>query len=586
MKAPILDNETARLRALQLYQILDSLPEKAFDEITQLAAHICKCPIATVSIIAENRQWYKSKVGIDAVETPRDTAFCSHTINQRELLVVPDTSKDTRFCGNPNVMSGPKVRFYAGAPLINKEGFGLGALCVVDLQPRELDAAQLEALEALSRHVVILLELRRAEREVQTLNNELEKRVAERTEQLIESNELLLAEIEERKRIEHQMVQIQKMEAIGRLAGGVAHDFNNLLQVVSGYCDILLDQADLKPMNRKSIQEIQKSGKRGAALVGQLLTFSRKQVVEPRQLELNEIVQGMTTMLQRLIGDQVRFVITQGHNLHPIQADLNQIEQIIMNLVINAADAMNNNGHLRLETSSIVLEQPLPYHGGEIEPNRYTVLTVADSGTGMSDEVKAKIFEPFFTTKPIGKGTGLGLATCFGIVQQSRGYIRCESKLGRGTTFDVFLPASETNILVHKTGRLSTVSRPGHETILVVEDDNSVRQLTAETLRQLGYLVFEACDGLEALALVQSRSQLKIDLLLTDLVMPNMNGVELLLRLNVLRPEIKCLIVSGYTEDVLMQHGLTGCAAPLLLKPFTNQQLSEHVHAALEQVSA
>jgi signal transduction histidine kinase len=582
MKASIPANEADRLRALQLYDILDSLPEKAFDEITQLAAHICGCPIATVSIIAENRQWYKSKVGMDAIETPRDIAFCAHTINQREILVVPDTIMDERFSDNPVVTAGPKVRFYAGAPLINKEGFGLGTLCVVDLQPRQLSAEQTGALEALSRHVVIMLELRRAEREVLSLNNELERRVTQRTVQLDRANDLLKAEIEERKRIEQQMVQIQKMEAIGRLAGGVAHDFNNLLQVVAGYCEILLDEPDLDPGLRLPIVEIQKSGKRGAALVGQLLTFSRRQVVELKDLDLNDVVQNMSGMLPRLIGEHIRFEIKKGKDLFVIRADVNQIEQIIMNLVINACDAMPHNGRLWLETSSILVEKPLRYDGGEIDPNRYVVLTVRDSGTGMSDEIKAKIFEPFFTTKAIGKGTGLGLATCFGIVQQSGGFIRCESEVGHGTTFEIFFPAAEANVQLRKTGRLSVHSLLGHETILVVEDDSSVRQLTAMTLRNLGYTVFETGDGLEALALVQSRSQLKIDLLLTDLVMPNLNGVELIQRLATLRPEIKCLIVSGYTEDVLIQHGLKECGTALLQKPFTNLHLSQVVREILE----
>jgi two-component system cell cycle sensor histidine kinase/response regulator CckA len=293
-------------------------------------------------------------------------------------------------------------------------------------------------------------------------------------------------------------------------------------------------------------------------------------------------VQNMSGMLPRLIGENIQFEIKKEKDLLPIRADVNQVEQIVMNLVINACDAMPHNGRLWLETSSMLVEEPLPYDGGEIEPNRYVILTVRDSGTGMSDEIKAKIFEPFFTTKAMGKGTGLGLATCFGIVQQSGGFIRCQSELGRGTTFDVFLPAAEANVQLRKTGRLSIHSLLGHETILVVEDDSSVRQLTAMTLRNLGYTVFETGDGLEALALLQSRSQLKVDLLLTDLVMPNLNGVELIQRLAVLRPEIKCLIVSGYTEDVLIQHGLKECGTPLLQKPFTNHQLSQAVRQILE----
>ena len=582
MKPPIPLNEIERMRALQLYDILDTLPEKAFDEITQLAAHICGCPIATVSIIAQDRQWYKSRVGFDATETPRDIAFCAHTINQTETLIVPDTYKDVRFQDNPVVTGGPKVRFYAGAPLINKEGFGLGTICVVDLEPRSLNAQQTAALEALSRHVVILLELRRAEREVASLNAELEQRVAERTAQLKITNDLLTAEIQERERMQQQMVQIQKMEAIGRLAGGVAHDFNNLLQVVSGYCDMLMEDSAVHPAANRQIGEIRKAGNRGTALVRQLLTFSRRQVVEPKLIDLNETIRGMLAMLQRLIGEDISFAVKEDEGLHPIRADVNQIEQVIMNLVVNACDAMPQGGELLLRTSSVLLETPLPYHGGEIDPNQYTVLSLSDTGTGMTEEVRTKIFEPFFTTKPMGKGTGLGLSTCFGIVQQAGGYLRCESEVGKGTTFDVFFPAAPENAPVMKSGRLAKMSPRGSETILLVEDDASVRGLSGETLRKTGYRVIEAADGLEALALVQSRSQLKIDLLLTDIVMPNLGGLELMARLTTLRPEMKFLLVSGYTDEALVQRGLVDSRARLLQKPFTNLQLGQTVREVLD----
>jgi signal transduction histidine kinase len=586
MKPPIPSNESERVRALQLYDILDTLPEKAFDEITQLAAHICGCPIATVSIIEENRQWYKSRVGMDAVETPRDIAFCSHTICQNDLLVVPDTLDDERFATNPVVVEGPKVRFYAGAPLINKEGYGLGTLCVVDLVPRDLTNEQVTALEALSRHVVILLELRRAEREVTCLNNELEQRVQERTEQLNAVNVLLRAEMEEKERIQQQMVQIQKMEAIGRLAGGIAHDFNNILHVIGGYCELLLDKSTLPPKENKSIQEIQKSGKLGASLVRQLLTFSRRQVVEPKILDINDVMQNMSGMLVRLIGANIDFKFLAGDKLFPVRADASQLEQVIMNLVINACDAMPNGGQIMVRTSAVNLEKPLPYEGGEIEPNRYTILTVQDSGSGMSSEIKAKIFEPFFTTKPIGKGTGLGLATCFGIIQQCRGFIRCDSELGRGTTFHVFLPASQTNMLTTKTGRLAIVSPRGKETVLLVEDDLGVRELTCTTLQTLGYTVLEAGDGLEAIALLQSRSMLKVDLLMADVVMPHLSGPELMERVASLRPEIKCLLTSGYADDTLLQREGFNAEIPFLQKPYTTPQLGQRVRQVLDSKPA
>jgi signal transduction histidine kinase/CheY-like chemotaxis protein len=583
MKAPIPANEAERLRSLQLYDILDSLPEKSFDEITLLAAHICECPIATVSIIDENRQWYKSRVGIDVTETSRDIAFCAHTIRQDHLLVIPDTTLDERFSDNPVVTDGPKVRFYAGAPLINREGFGLGTLCVVDVQPRQMKKEQIDALEALGRQVVLMLELRRSEREVKELNNALEQRVMDRTAELHSANQSLKVEIEERERIQQQMLQIQKMEAIGRLAGGIAHDFNNILLVITGYCEMLLDEPGVTATDREAVLEIQKAGKRAASLTRQLLTFSRRQVIEPKVLDLNDTVQNVSGMLLRLIGKDVQFDIEKGENLQAIRADENQIEQVIMNLVINACDAMPQGGKLRLETSSLLLEKPLPFEGGEIPPGSYTLLAVQDSGTGMSAEIKAKIYEPFFTTKPIGKGTGLGLATCFGIVQQSGGFIRCDSEIGRGTTFHVFLPTAHTQAKTVRTGRLSMNSQRGRETILLVEDDSAVRRLTALTLRNLGYTVLEAGDGLEAVALVQSRSQLAIDLLVTDVIMPHFNGRELIERLAVLLPEMKCILVSGYTDDVLIHRGVLDAQAAYLQKPFTPAQLSQRVREVLDQ---
>ena len=585
MKAPLPANEVERLASLQLYDILDSLPEKSFDEITLLAAHICGCPIATVSIIDENRQWYKSRVGIDVSETSRDIAFCAHTIRQDHLLVVPDTTLDERFSDNPVVMDGPKVRFYAGAPLINKDGYGLGTLCVVDVEPRQLAKEQVAALEALGRQVVLMLELRRTEREVKDLNNVLEERVVERTAELYSANLLLKGEIEERQKIQQQMLQIQKMEAIGRLAGGIAHDFNNILLVITGYSEMLLDEPGIVSGDREAVQEIQKAGKRAAALTRQLLTFSRRQVIEPKILDLNGTVQNITGMLLRLIGADIQFEIKKGEKLLAIRADESQIEQVIMNLVINACDAMPKGGRLTLETSSLLLDTPLPFEGGEIPPNRYTILAVQDSGTGMSADVKAKIYEPFFTTKPIGKGTGLGLATCFGIVQQSGGFIRCDSEVGRGTTFQVYLPTTQTGAKIAWSGRLSITSQRGAETILLVEDDPAVRRLTSLTLRNLGYTILEAGDGLEAVALVQSRSMLKIDLLITDVIMPHFNGRELMERLNALLPEMKCILVSGYTDDILIHRGVLDAQTAYLQKPFTPLQISQRVREVLDNVA-
>jgi signal transduction histidine kinase/ActR/RegA family two-component response regulator len=581
LAAPIPKDEAKRLETLGLYDVLDTFPEQAFDEITHLAAQICDCPISTVAIIDKDRQWFKSRVGMKVQETSRDIAFCGHTIMGRDLFVVPDAHRDRRFHDNPSVLGDPHIRFYAGAPLINKEGFGLGSLCVIDVAPRELRPEQASALESLSRHVVLLLELRRAEKEVASLNTRLEQRVAERTEQLDAANRKLKAEIAERERVQQQMVQIQKMEAVGRLAGGVAHDFNNILVVINGYAEMLLSEAPAPEAARTALLEIQKAGNRARALTRQLLAFSRRNVVEPKIIDLNATVQNMSGMLERLIREDIKFKIKPAPALPSVRADESQLEQVIMNLVINAGDALPNGGQIELATSSVKLEQPLPFHGGEIAPNHYTVLSVCDNGTGMSEDVKAKIFEPFFTTKPPGQGTGLGLATCFGIVQQSGGYIRCESALGVGTRFDVYLPAIDAVANRGKTTR-SAPPKAGGETILLVEDDAAVRQLTAIRLRRLGYHVLEAADGLQALALVQSNTALAVDLLISDVMMPNLNGKELVERLGTLRSGIRSILMSGYADDVLGSSGKCPGVARFLQKPATLDQLSACVRAALD----
>jgi signal transduction histidine kinase/CheY-like chemotaxis protein len=591
MKAPLPANEAQRLESLRFYQILDTEPEAVYDEITQLAAYICQCPIATISVIEKDRQWYKARLGMDLKETPREISFCAHTIVGQTPLVVEDTTLDARFADNPVVKNDPHVRFYAGVPLIDKEGCALGTLCVVDRQPRQLSKEQTVALEALARHVVTHLELRRAlierrlaEEEVRRLNAELEQRVSDRTAELKAANETLQKEMAEIERLQRQMVQIQKMEAIGRLAGGIAHDFNNLLMVISGYCEILLLDQPEDSLQLENMREIQKAVRRGSSLTRQLLAFSRRQVVESKVFDLNATLDNMQGMLLRLIGADIKCDVFQAPDLPPIKADPSQIEQVIMNLVINAADAMPTGGDIVIETSALRLDRPLAYEGGELEPNDYTVLTVRDSGVGMGEEIKAHIFEPFFTTKPDGKGTGLGLATCHGITRQAGGHICCESQPGHGTTFRVYFPAWREKSAARETIRLAPPIQRGTESILLVEDDPAVRKLTSMMLQRLGYTLYEAEDGLEALAFLSSRTTLRLDLLISDVVMPKMNGRELTQALLRLRPELKCLLISGHTDDALIQHGVLNTRTHFLQKPFSPPQLARSVREALDAV--
>lgn len=378
---------------------------------------------------------------------------------------------------------------------------------------------------------------------------------------------------------EKQLRQAQKMEAVGRLAGGLAHDFNNLLTVIMGHSQVLL--SDMGPGHplRSKIEEMQKAGDRAAALIRQLLTFSRKQPSEPKVLSLNPVITNFETMLRRLIGEDIELVLRASQENLRVKADPAQLEQIIMNLVVNARDAMPKGGKLIIETASANLGRTPVYHLSPLPPGAYVRLSVSDTGCGMPPEMQSHIFEPFFTTKEEGKGTGLGLSTVFGIVTQSGGGLDVTSAIGRGARFDVYLP-SVTAEFEMAAGQDSTQqSMRGHETILLVEDDASVRELVRDELRKLGYRVFEAKNGLEA-CLVGTQHMGGLQLLLTDVVMPGMSGTELAQHLRVIKPELKLLFISGYTDDVGI--GADDPASAYLQKPFTPEALAKVIRDLLD----
>ena len=392
---------------------------------------------------------------------------------------------------------------------------------------------------------------------------------------------LVLRDISNFKRLEKQFLQAQKMEAVGRLAGGVAHDFNNLLTIISGYSEILM-QRDFP--NKEMLKEIQKAGERAASLTRQLLAFSRQQVLAPEVLSLNTVVGSTEKMLRRLIGEDVRLDTVLDPSLGRVQADPGQMEQVIMNLAVNARDAMPQGGRLTIKTRNADLDEKYAQAHPEILPGRYVMLVVSDTGCGMDKATLAQIFEPFFTTKKPGQGTGLGLATVYGIIKQSGGYIYVDSEPGRGSTFRIFLPQVEATVPRRKSQLGISSSPGGNETLLLVEDETAVRSLIRTNLEMKGYKVLEAAEGEEALRLAQQHSG-PIHLLITDVVMPLMSGRELAERLGPLRSQMKVLYLSGYTDDTVVRHGLLQGEVEFLQKPFTPGVLTRKVREVLDQIA-
>lgn len=390
-------------------------------------------------------------------------------------------------------------------------------------------------------------------------------------------------DVSERKNLEEQFRQAQKMEAVGRLSGGVAHDFNNLLGVIIGYSEFLQERLDPTNPLRESIDEILKAGKRAATLTRQLLAFSRQQVLDPKVLNLNAAVSDMDKLLRRVIGEDIELNTILNPDLGRVKADQGQLEQVILNLAVNARDAMPQGGKLTILTSNFVMDEAFvrryPY---PVQPGPYVRLTVSDSGIGMDAETKARAFEPFFTTKAKGKGTGLGLSTVYGVVKQSGGYIDISSAPGAGTTLQIYLPCVDEAIKSERPLSKRPESFVGRETILLVEDEASLRTLTRNTLELSGYKVLEAKDGIEALSVSVGHAG-PIDLLLTDVVMPGMGGRALAQELARRRPEIKVIFMSGYTGQTVGEQGPIDPGSAFVPKPFTRDILTRKIREVLDR---
>jgi signal transduction histidine kinase/CheY-like chemotaxis protein len=415
-----------------------------------------------------------------------------------------------------------------------------------------------------------------------TAQDKLEQRVAERTAQLQVANAALQHELAERKQLEAQLLQSQKMDGLGRLAGGISHDFNNLLTAIGGYAELIGLMLPEDHPTQSHLTQIQKGVTHASNLTKQLLTFARKQIIEPRVLNLNDLIGEMNKLLRPIIGSDIELITRPSEDLGWIKADPGQIEQVLLNLVLNARDAMPEGGTLIVETRNAVLDRTYAQGQQQVMEQPYVLLVVRDTGVGMDAEVQARAFEPFFTTKGVGKGTGLGLATCYGIVEQHGGRIGLVSEVGQGTTVKIYLPrVDEPAALVSAPTDTSELPR-GSETVLLVEDQADVRALLTQVLGAQGYTVLEAANGIEAIQIAEAYAPALIDLLLTDVVMPRMGGKEVATTITARSPRIKVLFMSGYTQGAMAQNGHLDEGIAFLHKPFTPAVLIRKVREVLD----
>ena len=388
-------------------------------------------------------------------------------------------------------------------------------------------------------------------------------------------------DVTERRSLEAQLQQTAKMEAVGRLAGGVAHDFNNLLTIINGYSDLLLERFGSDHAASVHLKEIKNAGEHAASLTRQLLAFSRRQVLAPQVIDLNIVVANLETMLKRLIGEDIKLHTRLDPSLCRVKADPGQIEQVIMNLAVNARDAMPTGGNLSLETRNVELDEAYARSHATVKPGLHAMLAVSDTGAGIKRETITRIFEPFFTTKEMGKGTGLGLATVYGIVKQSGGSIWVYSEPSQGTVFKLYFPTAGESPVLKKFTKKETGSTSGTETILMVEDEEGVRSLVRLALESSGYTVLEMKDGESAVAMCADYSG-PIHLLLTDVVMPQMSGRSIAGKISLLRPGIKVLYMSGYTDDAVLHHGVLSRDMPFIQKPFSPVALRKKIREVLD----
>ncbi|WP_428390547.1 ATP-binding protein [Lichenicoccus sp.] len=671
-KPPCMASEASHA-ALGHYDILDTPAEQGFDDIVLLASRACRTPVALVSFVASDRQWFKARIGFPTCQTPLGQSVCALALQQSETFVIPDLKLDERTQGNTLVTQHPFIRFYAGALLRSSEGTPIGTLCVIDTEPRSegLTEVQRTSLEALARQVMAQLELRRL---LKQQDQTVQARTRERDRAWRVSQDLLVvadadgtmravndtwtallgrgerelvgrnfvefahpddldatrdtlagileapltrayefrlrhkdgtyryfawtggfeagtvyangrhttAEREQAAafaQTEEQLRQSQKMEAVGLLTGGLAHDFNNLLPGISGSLELMqgrVAQGRIRDLERYLVAA-QGAAKRAAALTHRLLAFSRRQTLDPKPTDLNRLVAGMQDLIERTTGPDVAVEPVAGVGLWTVLVDPGQLENALLNLCINARDAMPGGGRITVETANRWLDERAS-HERDMVPGQYVSLCVSDNGTGMAPDVVARAFDPFFTTKPIGMGTGLGLSMVYGFARQSGGQARIYSELGQGTMLCLYLPRhAEDADALEAAAELPEAPRAGHgETVLVVDDEPTVRMLVADVLAELGYTAIEAADGAAGLRVVQSDT--RIDLLVTDVGLPGgMNGRQVADAARVARPSLRMLFITGYAENAVLSHGHLEPGMHVMTKPFAMEALASRI---------
>ena len=571
--------DPARLKALKSVALLDTPAEQAFDRLSWLASQFLDAPVALVSLVDAERQYFKSCIGLPEPwnsqrQTPLSHSFCQHNRTAGQPMVINDAREDALLRDNLAIRD-LNVIAYLGFPLTTEDGYVLGSFCVIDSVPREWSEKDILIIQELAASVMTEIHLR---------SEIAERRHAEQQrDDYAELNQRLRREIAAREHaeaqhrsLESQLLQTQKLDALGRLAGGISHDLNNLLAPILGYSELLSERLKHDEKLQGYAREIMLSGERARDLIRHLLAYSRKQTLEFRPLNINHVIQGFSSLLRRTIPEDIEIRTQLAPDIRPVMADITQLEQIIMNLGLNAADAMPDGGVLTLETSLLDIESD-----AELAPGRYMKLSVNDSGCGMDGETQQHIFEPFFSTKG-ERGTGLGLATVFGIVKQHGGNALVDSTPGVGTRFDIYLPITERVAQPVAINSEQNVELKGNETILLVEDNAQLLQMAQTILLLQGYKVLTASDGDEALAMLNTHPD-NIDLLLTDVVMPGMNGKQLYEIARNNQPELKVIYMSGYSHDVITDRGDLNGEGQFIQKPFSTHDLGMIVRKTLDE---